>query len=111
MSISAADVKKLRDTTGAGMMDCKRALVETKGDIDKAVEYLRKKGIASAQKRSDREAKEGVIISYTYSPEHYAVQAAAGHDYALFYEKEIAYRRMLNNPPFTQLASLVYSTE
>ncbi len=66
MSVSAADVKKLRDKTGAGMMDCKKALVETEGDMEKAVEYLRKKGIASAQKRDGREANEGVIISYIH---------------------------------------------
>lgn len=66
MSISAADVKKLRDKTGAGMMDCKKALTETNGDIEKAVEYLRKKGIASAAKRSGREANEGIIISYIH---------------------------------------------
>ena len=66
MSVSAVEVKKLRDMTGAGMMDCKKALLETKGDVEKAVEYLRKKGIASAQKRSDRAANEGVIVSYIH---------------------------------------------
>jgi elongation factor Ts len=66
MTISAADVKSLREMTGAGMMDCKEALSQTKGDIEKAVEYLRKKGMASAQKRAGREAKEGVVISYMH---------------------------------------------
>ncbi len=66
MDIAAADVKKLRDMTGAGMMDCKKALQETEGDIDKAIEYLRKKGIASAAKRAGREAKEGVVMSYIH---------------------------------------------
>jgi len=66
MSISAADVKKLRDQTGAGMMDCKNALKETDGDFDKAVEYLRKKGMASAQKRAGRAANEGIIMSYIH---------------------------------------------
>ena len=66
MTISASEVKKLRDLTGAGMMDCKAALIETKGNIEDAVDYLRKKGIASAQKRSGREIKEGVIISYIH---------------------------------------------
>ncbi len=65
-TVSAVEVKKLRDLTGAGMMDCKSALVETNGDIDKAVEYLRKKGIASAQKREGREVKEGVITAYVH---------------------------------------------
>ena len=62
MSISAADVKKLRDMTGAGMMDCKKALGEADGDFDKAVEILRKKGQKVADKRADREAKEGLVI-------------------------------------------------
>jgi elongation factor Ts len=66
MNISAADVKSLREMTGAGMMDCKEALAQTQGEIDKAIEYLRKKGMASAQKRAGREAKEGVIISYMH---------------------------------------------
>jgi len=66
MSVSAADVKKLRDMTGAGMMDCKRALVETNSDIEKAIEHLRKKGIASAQKRDGREVREGVIMTYVH---------------------------------------------
>lgn len=63
MSISAADVKKLRDMTGAGMMDCKKALAEAEGDFDKAVEILRKKGQKVADKRADREAKEGLILT------------------------------------------------
>lgn len=63
MSISAADVKKLRDMTGAGMMDCKKALTEADGDFEKAVEFLRKKGQKLADKRADRDAKEGLIIT------------------------------------------------
>lgn len=66
MTISADDVKKLRDKTSAGFMDCKKALMETNGDIDKAVEYLRKKGIASAEKRIGRITKEGLIQSYIH---------------------------------------------
>jgi len=61
MSISAADVKKLRDVTGAGMMDCKKALTESNGDMEEAVEYLRKKGQKVAEKRADRDAKQGLI--------------------------------------------------
>jgi elongation factor Ts len=63
MSISAADVKKLRDMTGAGMMDCKKALAEADGDFDQAVEYLRKKGQKVSEKRADREANQGLILS------------------------------------------------
>jgi elongation factor Ts len=61
-TISAADVKKLRDMTGAGMMDCKKALSEAGGDFDKAIEILRKKGEKLSAKRADREATEGVVL-------------------------------------------------
>jgi elongation factor Ts len=60
--ISAAMVKELRDATGAGMMDCKRALQETEGDFDDAVKILREKGMASAAKRADRETTEGIVL-------------------------------------------------
>lgn len=63
MSIKAADVKALRDQTGAGMMDCKKALTEADGDFEKAIEILRKKGQKLSAKRADREAKEGVVIA------------------------------------------------
>jgi elongation factor Ts len=62
-TISAADVKKLRDTTGAGMMDCKKALAEAGGDFDAAIDILRKQGQKMSAKRADREAKEGVVIA------------------------------------------------
>ena len=65
--ISAKLVKELRDVTGAGMMDCKKALAETNGDKDKAVEWLRQKGIASAEKKSGRTAAEGAIGSYIHT--------------------------------------------
>lgn len=63
VNISASDVKKLRDMTGAGMMDCKKALNEAGGDFEKAIEILRKKGEKIATNRSDREATEGVVIA------------------------------------------------
>ncbi|TAJ15085.1 elongation factor Ts [Marinilabiliaceae bacterium JC017] len=63
MAITAADVSKLRKTTGAGMMDCKKALTEAEGDFEKAVEIIRKKGQAIASKRADREASEGVVLA------------------------------------------------
>ncbi len=63
MSITAADVKKLRETTGAGMMDCKKALGESGGDFEGAIEILRKKGQKLSAKRADREATEGVVIA------------------------------------------------
>ena len=67
MSINAKLVKNLRDKTGAGMMDCKRALVETAGDLEKAVDHLRKSGIAKAEKKGARETKEGLIYSYIHA--------------------------------------------
>jgi len=66
-NITAKLVKELRDKTGAGMMDCKKALTETDGNLDKAVEWLRKKGIASAEKKSGRVAAEGSIGSYIHT--------------------------------------------
>lgn len=63
MEISASVVKTLREKTGAGMMDCKKALQETAGDMEKAIEYLRKKGAATAEKRADRSANEGVVLT------------------------------------------------
>jgi len=66
MEISASMVKDLREKTGAGMMDCKKALAETSGDFEKAVEYLRKKGIASAAKKAGRATKEGSVSSYIH---------------------------------------------
>ena len=61
MAVTAADVKKLREMTGAGMMDCKKALTETDGDMDKAVEWLRENGLAKAAKKADRIAAEGMV--------------------------------------------------
>ena len=66
MSIDAKTVKVLREKTGAGMMDCKRALVETDGDLEKAVEALRKTGVAKAEKKGSRSAQEGLIYSYIH---------------------------------------------
>ena len=66
MTVTAQMVKELRDRTSAGMMDCKKALVETGGDMDKAVELLRTKGLASAAKKAGRAATEGVVASYIH---------------------------------------------
>jgi elongation factor Ts len=66
-TISAKDVKALRDLTGAGMMDCKKALQETNGDVDAAVTWLREKGIAGAAKLGGREATEGTVQSYIHA--------------------------------------------
>jgi elongation factor Ts len=67
MEISAEQVRLLRDKTGAGMMDCKKALAETGGSMDKAIEFLRKKGAATAEKRADRATNQGVIESYIHA--------------------------------------------
>lgn len=66
MSFTAQDVKTLRERTGAGMMDCKKALTESNGDFDKAIDYLREKGIAKAAKKAGRIAAEGIVDSYIH---------------------------------------------
>lgn len=71
-NITASEVNKLRKHTGAGMMDCKKALVEADGDFDKAIEILRKKGQKVAEKRSDRDANEGVVIAGTTANNKFA---------------------------------------
>ena len=73
MSISAKDVKALRDRTGAGMMDCKKALTETAGDIEAAIDLLRAKGAAKAAKRAGKSANEGTIGSYVHFDNRTAV--------------------------------------
>jgi elongation factor Ts len=65
VAISAQDINKLRQATGAGMMDCRKALTETNGDFEAAIDWLRKQGQIKAAKRSDREAKEGVVVAQT----------------------------------------------
>src|SRR5436853_3628566 len=67
VTISASEINKLRQATGAGMMDCRKALTETNGDFEAAIDWLRKQGQKVAAKRSDREAKEGVVIAKTTS--------------------------------------------
>jgi elongation factor Ts len=66
MSISAQDVKTLRERTGAGMMECKKCLTEAEGDMDKAMELLKQKGLAQAEKKAGRTAAEGVVTSYIH---------------------------------------------
>ncbi|MDH4226181.1 MAG: translation elongation factor Ts [Deltaproteobacteria bacterium] len=67
MEISAVKVKELREMTGAGMMDCKKALSQTGGDFEKAIVFLREKGLAQAQKKAGRSAKEGLVTSYIHA--------------------------------------------
>lgn len=72
MNITAAQVNELRQKTGAGMMDCKKALTESNGDIEKAIEYLRKKGASVAVKRADKAANEGVVLTKVSDDKHTA---------------------------------------
>ena len=67
MEVTATLIKDLRERTGAGMADCKKALTETGGDMDKAIDYLRAKGLAKAAKKAGREATEGLIVSYIHA--------------------------------------------
>ena len=66
MEVSASAVKELREKTGAGMMDCKKALAETGGDVPKAIDYLRQKGLAAAAKKADRVASDGAVGAYVH---------------------------------------------
>ena len=67
VKVTAAEVNKLRKTTGAGMMDCKNALTETNGDLEKAIDHLRKTGISKAEKKGIRETKDGLVYSYIHA--------------------------------------------
>lgn len=81
MEIKASDVKSLRDMTGAGMLDCKKALTETDGDIDKAIDYLREKGISKAAKKADRIAAEGIANIYIKENKAVVVEVNAETDF------------------------------
>jgi len=95
--ITAAEVNKLRKQTGAGMMDCKKALVESDGDFEKAVDYLRKKGQKVAAKRSDREAGEGVVLSKVSADNTFgaAIMVNCETDFVAKNEDFIAYAQSL----------------
>ena len=97
ISISAADVNKLRQQTGAGMMDCRKALTESKGDFEGAIDYLRKKGQKVAANRSDREAKEGVVIAIANADNTYVVivQLSSETDFVAKNEDFIAFARQI----------------
>jgi elongation factor Ts len=97
--ITADMVKQLREKVGAGMMDCKKALVETKGDIDKAVEYLREKGLAAAAKKSGRIAAEGIVDSYIHGEGRIGVLVEVNIETDFNYKKEVTgfYMKLLCN--------------
>jgi elongation factor Ts len=110
LEITAAIVKDLRDKTNAGMMDCKKALQETGGDMEKALDYLRQKGLAKALKRSGKEASEGLIHAYIHGGGRMGVLvevncetdfAAKSEDF-LEFAKNIAMQIAASNPLGTQ---------
>lgn len=92
-TITAAEINKLRQATGAGMMDCRKALVESNGDFEAAIDWLRKKGQKVAAKRSDREAKEGVIIAQTTADNKkgYIVSVSCETDFVSKNEEFVAF--------------------
>jgi len=89
MDIKASDVKALRDMTGAGMLDCKKALSETNGNMDEAIDYLRKKGISKAAKKADRIAAEGIANIYTDGNKAVILEVNAETDFVAKNEKFI----------------------
>ena len=93
MAITAAMVKELREISGAGMMDCKKALTATEGDMDKAMEFLREKGLATAQKKASRIAAEGIVMLKVAedSKKAVAVEVNAETDFVAKNEKFQAY--------------------
>ena len=93
MAITAAQEKELREMTGAGMMDCKKALTATEGDMDKAMEFLREKGLATAQKKASRIAAEGIVMLKVAedSKKAVAVEVNAETDFVAKNEKFQAY--------------------
>lgn len=99
VTISAADVNKLRQQTGAGMMDCRKALMESNGDFENAIDYLRKKGQKVAANRSDREAKEGVAIAMAAPDNTYGIvmNLSAETDFVSKNQEFIAFAQQIAN--------------
>lgn len=102
MEIKASDVKNLREMTGAGMLDCKKALTETDGDIDKAIDYLREKGISKAAKKADRIAAEGLANIYVEGNKAVVVEINAETD---FVAKNEEFKGMVDTIGKTLLSS------
>jgi elongation factor Ts len=105
-NITAADVNKLRQMTGAGMMDCKKALIESEGDFEKAIDFLRKKGQKVASSRADRDANEGIVLAKTSADNKKAIIVmiscetdfvAKSQDFTKF-TNEVAEYAILNTP-------------
>jgi elongation factor Ts len=110
MEVTAALIKDLRERTGAGMSDCKKALVEVAGDMDKAIDYLRTKGLAKAAKKAGREATEGAVVSYIHGGGRIGVLVeincetdfvARNEDFQAF-TREVALQIAAMNPQFVR---------
>ena len=108
--VTAALIKDLRERTGAGMADCKKALVEVEGDVDKAIDYLRTKGLAKAAKKAGREATEGSVVSYIHGGGRIGVLVeincetdfvARNEDFQAF-TREVALQIAAMNPTFVR---------
>lgn len=108
--VTAALIKDLRERTGAGMSDCKKALVEVEGDVDKAIDYLRTKGLAKAAKKAGREATEGAVVSYIHGGGRIGVLVeincetdfvARNEDFQAF-TREVALQIAAMNPQFVR---------
>ena len=108
MNISASMVKELREKTGAGMMDCKKALVETNGDMEKAIDYLREKGISKAAKKAERIAAEGLSNIYIKGNEAVVVELNSETD---FVAKNAEFKELLDKIGNTILENNVTSME
>ena len=108
MNISASMVKELREKTGAGMMDCKKALVETNGDMEKAIDYLREKGISKAAKKAERIAAEGLSNIYIKGNDAVVVELNSETD---FVAKNAGFKELLDKIGNTILENNVTSME
>src|SRR4051812_47096928 len=110
VTVTAAEVNKLRQQTGAGMMDCRKALIESNGDFEAAIDYLRKKGQKVAANRSDREAKEGVVVAKASADSTYGilVNLSSETDFVAKNEDFIAFTNQIAD---IALATKVTTTE
>ncbi|QWQ38355.1 translation elongation factor Ts [Gemella sp. zg-570] len=116
MAITAAQVKELRERTGAGMMDCKKALVETNGDMDAAIDYLRENGIAKAAKKADRIAAEGITYLATEGNKALVLEINSETDFVAKNEKfvdlvKVVADALLTNEPKSLEEAMTVSTE
>ncbi|MDB4959913.1 MAG: translation elongation factor Ts [Myxococcales bacterium] len=110
MEVTATMIKDLRERTGAGMADCKKALVEVSGDMEKAIDYLRAKGLAKAAKKAGREATEGAVVSYIHGGGRIGVLVeincetdfVARNDDFVAFTREVALQIAAMNPQFVR---------